>query len=115
VNKQYGRFQTDLLSSEKPLRELLVKIAKTLIQLDEYKSALSILNIALCQAESVQDIETIARCTQQLALIKARSGVYQNGLELLEHVNQFGSLLFRHELIGMKHVFLLLYHNLKFS
>jgi hypothetical protein len=65
-----------------------------LIQLDEYKSALSNFNVALSQAESAQDIETIASWTHQSSLVKARSGEVQNALEHLDLVNHFGSLSF---------------------
>lgn len=82
-NQKVGRYQSDPPSSYPPLRSFLVRQARLLIDIGQYKTALMLINTALNQSEQLNDLTTQAKCMVILAEIQLRSGEMQRSIEYL--------------------------------
>jgi len=78
-----GRYQVDPPSVFPSLRSLMVRQADVLLELGEYRHALTLINIAQSQSDSIGDTQTKHSCLRMLAMIEARSGNIEKSRDLL--------------------------------
>ena len=84
-NQKVERYQEDPPSDIPPLRATLIQQCWVLIELGEYRPAITMAETALAQAEQLNDTTIAAEAQIILAIVNERSGDKQKAIEYLQN------------------------------
>ena len=82
-NQKVERYQEDPPSDSPPLRNIMLMQCWPLLELGDYRSVITMADIALSQAEQLNDSITIAEANAVLAIVNERSGTKQKAVNNL--------------------------------